>query len=103
MSFSLDQILPSIQALGIFGYWLIGLGSLLEAFFLTGVIVPGTLIVDAGGILVQRGLLDFFDLAWFVAFGSILGSELSYWTGKLAMNRLPGRRRIGDSAAFSRA
>lgn len=103
MSFSLDQILPSLQALGIFGYWLIGLGSMLEAFFLTGVVVPGTLIVDAGGILVQRGLLDFFDLAWFVALGSVLGSELSYWTGKLAMDRLPGRRRLGDSAAFARA
>lgn len=103
MSLSLDQILPSLQALGIFGYWLIGLASMLEAFFLTGVVVPGTLIVDAGGILVQRGLLDFFDLAWFVALGSVLGSELSYWTGKLAMNRLPGRRRIGESAAFARA
>jgi membrane protein DedA with SNARE-associated domain/membrane-associated phospholipid phosphatase len=103
VSFSLDQILPSLQALGIFGYWLIGLASMLEAFFLTGVVVPGTLIVDAGGILVQRGLLDFFDLAWFVALGSVLGSELSYWTGKLAMNRLPGRRRIGESAAFARA
>ncbi|MCB2093022.1 MAG: VTT domain-containing protein [Rhodobacteraceae bacterium] len=103
MIFSLDQILPSLQALGIFGYWLIGLASMLEAFFLTGVVVPGTLIVDAGGILVQRGLLDFFDLAWFVAIGTMLGSELSYWTGKLAMNRLPGRRRIGNSAAFARA
>ena len=103
MNFSLDQILPSLLALGVFGYWLIGLGSMLEAFFLTGVVVPGTLIVDAGGILVQRGLLDFFDLAWFVAIGSVLGSELSYWTGKLAMNQLPGRQRIGDSAAFVRA
>jgi len=36
MSLSLDQILPSLQALGIFGYWLIGLASMLEAFFLTG-------------------------------------------------------------------
>ena len=103
MNFSLDQILPSLQALGVFGYWLIGLGSMLEAFFVTGAIVPGTLIVDAGGILVQRGLLDFFDLAWFVAIGSVLGSELSYWTGKGAMNRFPGRQRIRDSAGFARA
>lgn len=103
MSLSLDQILPSLQALGVLSYWLIGLASMLEAFFVTGVVIPGTLIVDAGGILVQRGLLDFFDLAWFVALGSVVGSEMSYWTGKLAMNRLPGRRLIGESAAFARA
>lgn len=103
MNLSLDQILPSLQALGVLSYWLIGLGSMFEAFFVTGVVVPGTLIVDAGGMLVQRGLLDFFDLAWFVALGSVLGSELSYWTGKLAMNRVPGRRRIGESAALARA
>ena len=103
MPHSFDQIVPSLQALGILSYWLIGLGSALEAFFLTGVVVPGTLIVDAGGILVQRGLLDFFDLAWFVAIGSIIGSEASYWTGRLAKNRLPGRHRIERSAAFVRA
>ena len=77
MTFSLDQILPSLQALGVLSYWLIGLASMFEAFFATGVVIPGTLIVDAGGILVQRGLLDFFDLAWFVALGSVLGSEMS--------------------------
>ncbi len=103
MPHTLDQILPSLEALGVFGYWLIGLASALEAFFLTGAFVPGTLIVDAGGILVQRGLLDFFDLAWFVAIGSVLGSELSYWTGRVAMHRLPGRGRIEASAAFARA
>ncbi|HPD92752.1 MAG TPA: VTT domain-containing protein [Pararhodobacter sp.] len=100
---SIDQILPSLQAFGVFGYWLIGLASALEAFFLTGVIVPGTLIVDAGGLLVQQGLMDFFDLAWFVALGSVLGSELSYWTGRLALQRIPGRARIEGSAVFRRA
>lgn len=100
---TLDQILPSLQSLGIFGYWLVGAASMFEAFFLTGVVIPGTLIVDAGGMLVQRGLLDFFDLAWFVAIGSILGSEMSYWTGILAKDRLPGRKRIERSAAFARA
>lgn len=100
---TLDQILPSLQSLGILGYWLVGGASMLEAYFLTGIVIPGTLIVDAGGILVQRGLLDFLDLVWFVAVGSILGSEMSYWTGRLAKDRLPGRRRIENSAAFARA
>ncbi|MCA2009965.1 VTT domain-containing protein [Cereibacter sphaeroides] len=100
---SIDQILPSLQALGVLGYWLIGLASALEAFFLTGVVVPGTLVVDAGGLLVQQGLMDFFDLCWFVAIGSILGSELSYWTGRLALHRIPGRQKIEGSAVFRRA
>ncbi|MCC0080562.1 MAG: bifunctional DedA family/phosphatase PAP2 family protein [Rhodobacter sp.] len=100
---SIDQILPSLQSFGVFGYWLIGLASALEAFFLTGVIVPGTLIVDAGGLLVQQGLMDFLDLVWFVALGSVLGSELSYWTGRLALQRIPGRSKIESSAVFHRA
>lgn len=100
---TLDQILPSLQSLGVLGYWLVGAASMLEAFFLTGVVIPGTLVVDAGGILVQRGLLDYFDLVWFVAIGSVLGSELSYWAGHLAKGRLPGTRRIESSAAFARA
>ena len=103
MPHTLDQILPSLQALGSLGYWLVGLASTLEAFFVTGVVVPGTLVVDAGGMLVQRGLLDFFDLLWFVAIGSVIGSEASYWTGRLAMNRLASLQRIEGSAAFARA
>lgn len=103
MSFSLDQILPSLQALGVTGYWLIGLAALLEASLLTGGIIPGTLIVDAGGILVQRGILDFFDLVWFVAIGSALGSGLSFWFGQLIVSRKASQRRIGNSAALARA
>ena len=80
MPHTLDQILPSLQALGGLAYWLIGLAAGLEAYFVTGVMVPGSLVVDAGGILVQRGLLDFFDLVWFAAIGSVIGSTLSYFT-----------------------
>ncbi len=103
MGWTIDQILPSIQSLGVFGYWIIGAASLLEAFFVTGIFVPGTLIVDAGGILVQRGVLDFFDLVWFVAIGSILGCEASYWTGRLAKSRLRESSRFLKSRAYKRA
>ena len=75
MSFGIDQILPSLQSLGLWSYWIIGFASAFEAFFLTGVITPGTLVVDLGGVLVERGMLDFFDLVWFVAIGSLLGGE----------------------------
>lgn len=103
MLLSIDQILPSIQSLGVFGYWIIAAASMLEAFFFTGIIVPGTLIVDAGGVLVQRGLLDFFDLVWFVAIGSVLGGEASYWTGRLAKSKLNSGSRFMRSRAYLRA
>lgn len=100
---SLDQILPSLQSLGVLAYWLIGLASLLEGFFFTGVIVPGTLIADVGGILVQRGVLDFFDLVWFVAVGSIIGGEISFRLGRWMARRLSRRFDPRTFAAFRRA
>lgn len=103
MGFSIDQILPSIQSLGMLGYWIIAAASMFEAYFITGVIVPGTLVVEAGGILVQRGLLDFFDLVWFVAIGSVLGGEASYWTGRLAKSKLHSQGRLMQSRAYGRA
>lgn len=103
MPHSLDQLLPSLQSLGAWSYWIIGLGSMLEAFFLTGVIVPGTLAVDAAGILAQRGFLNIFDLFWFVAIGSILGGELSYWAGRWGSLRIFAHFDPGRSRAFCRA
>lgn len=103
MTFSIDTILPSISSLGILGYWVIGAASALEAYFLTGVVIPGTLVVDAGGIVVQRGGLDFWDLVWFVAAGSILGAEAGYWTGRFARKRLTGRWAVQSWPAYARA
>ncbi len=57
-----DFLLPSLEAMGLLAYWVVGAASLLEAFFVTGIILPGSIIVDLGGVLVHRGLLDFFDL-----------------------------------------
>ena len=103
MPHTLDQILPSLEALGLWSYWIIGLASLLEAFFATGVVLPGTLVVEAGGILVQQGVLDFFDLAWFVAIGSILGGEAGYWAGVLARRGLRTRWRPEKSPSYQKA
>ena len=103
MPHTLDMILPSLESLGVLAYWIIGLASALEAFFVTGVFVPGTLAVDAGGILVQQGALGFFDLTWFVAIGSVLGAEAGYWTGRLMRRGVVGRWRIEQSGAYARA
>lgn len=100
---TLAHILPSLESLGLWSYWIIGLAALLEAFFVTGVIVPGTLMVEAGGVLVQQGALDFFDLVWFVAIGSILGGEIGFWVGRLAKTGLKRRWQPEQSAVYQRA
>lgn len=103
MPHTLDQILPSLASLGIWAYWVIGAAALLEAWFVTGVAMPGTLVVDAGGVLVQQGVIDFFDLVWFVAIGSFLGGEAGYWTGRLARRGLEEHGWFTRSAAYRRA
>lgn len=77
-----DQILPSLQSFGLWSHWLIGLFALLEAVVLTGLVIPGTSIVVAGGMLVQAGVIGFVDLAWFVAAGAALGGEISFRLGR---------------------
>lgn len=103
MPHSLDQILPSLQSLGLWTYWIIALFSMLEAIVLTGIIAPGTLVVIAGGMLAQRGAVDFFDLAWFVAAGAVLGGEISFRLGRLATDGLSRRTAFAESGYARRA
>ena len=103
MPLSLDQILPSLQSLGLWTYWIIALFSMLEAIVLTGIVAPGTLVVIAGGMLAQRGAIDFFDLAWFVAAGAALGGEVSFRLGRLATGGLTRRSAFADARHTRRA
>ncbi|MBU2358290.1 MAG: LssY C-terminal domain-containing protein [Alphaproteobacteria bacterium] len=103
MPHTLDQILPSLQSLGLWTYWIIGLFAMLEAIVLTGVIAPGGLVVIAGGMLAQRGIIDFFDMAWFVAAGALLGSEISFYFGRLATVGLNRRTTFATSRHAQRA
>ncbi|MDN5567535.1 MAG: LssY C-terminal domain-containing protein, partial [Paracoccus sp. (in: a-proteobacteria)] len=84
MPHSLDQIFPSLESLGLWTYWVIALFAMLEAVVLTGIVVPGTLVVIAGGMLAQRGTIDFIDMMWFVAAGAVIGAEISFRLGRLA-------------------
>lgn len=93
MPHSLDQLLPSLQALGVWTYWILGLFAMLEAIVFTGIAVPGMIAVIAGGILVQRGVLDYLDLSWFIFAATVFGSEVSFRLGRLAesgLSRKPG-------------
>ncbi|MGV6847332.1 MAG: LssY C-terminal domain-containing protein [Marinibacterium sp.] len=77
--------------------------ALLEGFFVTGIIVPGMLVVASGGILVQQGAIDHFDLAWFLAIGSFLGGEASYWAGVPARKGIERRWNPEQSPQLIRA
>lgn len=97
MPHALDQLLPSLQSLGLWTYWILALFAMLEAIVFTGLLVPGALAVIAGGMLAQRGVIGFFDLAWFIAAGTILGGEVSFRLGRLAAQGLNGRRSFSTS------
>jgi membrane protein DedA with SNARE-associated domain/membrane-associated phospholipid phosphatase len=103
MPHTLDQILPSLQSLGLLTYWIIALFAMLEAIVLTGIIAPGGLVVIAGGMLAQRGTVDFFDMAWFVAAGAIIGSALSFFLGQLSAGGLAKRKSFATSRHTRRA
>ena len=103
MSYSIDQLLPSLQSLGLWTYWVLALFAFLEATIVTGVIAPGGLVVIAGGVLAQRGYVDFFDMAWFVAAGAVIGSELSFYLGRVASNGLKRTTAYASSRHITRA
>ncbi|WP_431299531.1 LssY C-terminal domain-containing protein [Tabrizicola sp. BL-A-41-H6] len=100
-----ELLLPSLQSMGVWAYWAIGAAALLEAFFLTGMVFPGSILVDLGGVLVHRGLLDFVDLLWFVSIGSWVGSYGSFWFGRRLAAGKRGRRLLNPSRspAFGKA
>lgn len=81
MQTALNHLLPSLQALGLWGYWVIGLLAFGEALILTSVFSPGTIVVLLGGALAAQGVYDFGDMVCFVAVGTILGAEASFWIG----------------------
>ncbi|MHB8842306.1 MAG: LssY C-terminal domain-containing protein [Candidatus Aquicultor sp.] len=77
----LNSFLPTFQHLGIWGYWVVALVSLLESLAFVGVVVPGAIIVVLAGFFSAQGYLDLGDLIWFAAIGAILGDSLSYYLG----------------------
>lgn len=78
-----QSLLPYIASLGISGYWLLLLATLGESFVLTGMFVPGTVLLVIMGGLVPQGLYDFWDLVLFAVAGSIIGDAASFELGKV--------------------
>ena len=77
----LMNILPSLSHLGLWGYWIVLLISLLESLVCVGIVVPGATLVVLVGFLSSQGYLNMGDLIWFAAMGAILGDGISYYLG----------------------
>lgn len=103
MPHSLDQLIPSLQAFGVGAYWVLMLAAMAEAVIFVGIVVPGSVMVIAGGLLVRAGTIDFFDLAWFVAAGAIVGAEASYRLGRLGAAGLSGKPLVRGTAYVEKA
>ncbi len=66
-------------------FWLYGLIfviSILESLAFVGLLVPGTTVVLAAGVLASRNLLDFKTLLWCVALGGVVGDTVSFLLGR---------------------
>lgn len=75
------SLLPSLESLGILGYWVILLISFAEAFVFTGWVVPGTVVVVIAGGLSAHGVYDFWDLVFFASVGAVIGDGISFELG----------------------
>jgi undecaprenyl-diphosphatase len=98
----LNELLPSIQSLGLWGYWLIGLMAFGEALVLTSIFAPGSVVVVLGGALVAQGLYDFWIMIFFVATGTILGAEISFRIGATGASLFQEGRRVFSPAHLER-
>ena len=100
---ALDQLIPSLQAFGVGAYWVLMLAAMGEAVIFVGIVLPGSFMVIAGGLLVRAGTIDFFDLAWFVGVGAIFGAEASYRLGRLGAAGLSGKSQVRGTAYVEKA
>lgn len=75
------HLLPTLQQLGMGGYWVVLLIALLESLAFIGSFVPGATLILFAGFLSAQGYLDIGDLILFAATGAIIGDGISYYLG----------------------
>lgn len=82
----INGLLPQLDHLGFWGYWVILLVALVESLAFVGIIIPGATVIVFMGFLSARGGLDIGDLIWFTAIGGMLGDGISFYLGKQGEN-----------------
>ena len=82
----LTSLLPKIELLGNWVYWIILLVTILESTAFIGLIIPGTIVLVFMGFLVAQGILDIYILFWFISVGGIIGDTISFYAGKKGLD-----------------
>ncbi len=77
-----NSLLPVLDSLGVFGYWIVLAAALIEALVLVGTFFPGGTFVALVGFAAANGDLNVWYLILYAAIGAIIGDSISYYLGK---------------------
>ncbi len=78
----INIITPSIQHLGVLGYWIAFFAAMLETTIIIGLFLPGSTVILLLGAMSAYGYFDLGDLLWFAILGAILGDNINFYLGK---------------------
>lgn len=80
-----------------YGYWVVFVALALENVLLTSMIVPGLIVLIAGGFAAGVGNLAFAPLVGSAIAGVWIGDTTSYAIGRILWSRLLATSRLGDA------
>jgi membrane-associated protein len=84
-----------VEALPIYGPWLLSGLALLETCFLTGLVVPAGLATSVGTVLALEGSLSFDAVVAAAWVGGAVGDSIGFWIGRAwGESILSGRGRL---------
>jgi membrane-associated protein len=86
-----------VEALPVYGPWLLLSLALLETCFLTGLVVPAGLATSVGAVLALEGSLSFDSVVAAAWLGGAVGDSIGFWIG-----RASGERVLSGRGAFAR-
>ncbi len=78
----INRLVPSIEQLGSWSYWIAFAAALAETTIGIGLILPGSTFILFLGALSARGYLNPGDLICFSVLGAIVGDNLNFYLGR---------------------
>jgi membrane protein DedA with SNARE-associated domain len=69
-----------LHLIGRYGYLVVFIGVMFEG---AGMPLPGETVLLAAGVLVHRGVLDFWGALFSGILGTVVGNQIGYWAGRL--------------------